>query len=137
MRKSRVVLDTSVVVAGIGWRGESRRVLRVLATHAFESARTPYLTHEWAESAQRIASKPNPNWVNWVGWLKSASELHPEIPIRKTAQDPKDDPILMAAVSARAQFIVTLDKDLLVLENPYGIACVTPRAFLSAILKTG
>ena len=39
----------------------------------------------------------------------------------------------VSAVAARAQFIVAYDPDLLDLENPYGIACVTPRRFLSSV----
>jgi predicted nucleic acid-binding protein len=41
----------------------------------------------------------------------------------------------MAAVAVRAAFIVTYDSDLLALQKPHGVACVTPRAFLSAILR--
>jgi predicted nucleic acid-binding protein len=41
----------------------------------------------------------------------------------------------MAAISARASYIVTTDEDLLCLEKPYGIACATPREFLAVILR--
>ncbi len=41
----------------------------------------------------------------------------------------------MAAVAVRAAFLVTTDGDLLDLKKPYGIACLSPREFLSGILR--
>jgi putative PIN family toxin of toxin-antitoxin system len=138
--KPRVILDSSTVVSGIGWRGEARVVLRLLAAGGFESYRTPWLTSEWADTVQRVAAKEklwkNPNWANWLIWLKTASKQAPDIPAKKTVKrDPKDDPVIMAAVAVNAHYIVTTDKDLLDLRKPYGVSCVTPRVFLSETLK--
>ena len=41
--KPIAVLDSSIVVAGIGWRRDARLVLRLLARRGFISIRTPYL----------------------------------------------------------------------------------------------
>jgi len=137
----RAVLDSSVVVSGIGWqRGDARAVLRLLAVGGFESWRTPWITAEWAETVRRVAETErrwsNPNWANWLQWLKDVSLLAQDIPIRKTVRrDPTDDPIIMAALAARASCIVTSDNDLLDLEKPHGVACLTSRAFLSLVLR--
>jgi predicted nucleic acid-binding protein len=134
-------LDSSVVVSAIGWRGgEARAVLRLLAVGGFESWRTPWMTAEWAETVQRVAETEkrwrNPNWTNWLAWLTAVSKLSGDIPIRRTVRrDPKDDPVIMAAVGVRADFLVTYDPDLLDLKKPHGVFCVTPRAFLSAVLR--
>ena len=57
-------------------------------------------------------------------------------PLRRiVVRDPKDDPAVAAAVSGGAQFLVAYYKDLLALESPYGVRCVTPRGFLSAVLR--
>ncbi len=138
--KPRAILDSSVVVSAIGWRGEARRVLRLLAAGGFESYRTPCLTAEWADTLQRVAAEEklwkNPNWANWLLWLKSASRQVPDIPPKKTVKrDPNDDPVIMAAVAANARYIVTADKDLLDLGKRFGVSCLTPRAFLSETLK--
>lgn len=140
--KPRAILDSSVVVSGIGWqRGEARLVLRLLAAGGFQSCRTPSLTSEWTDTLMRVAAREklwkNPNWANWLLWIKAISSLVPDIPTRKTVtRDPNDDPVVMAAVAANALYIVTTDKDLLDLGKPYGIACLTPREFLSEMLKT-
>ena len=49
-------------------------------------------------------------------------------------RDPKDDKLLELAVSGTADFLVTGDKDLLVL-NPFrGVEIITPREFLDKAL---
>ena len=79
----------------------------------------------------------NPNWPSWLDWLKRASVLLDEPLTRRiVARDPKDDPVVAAAVSGGAQYLVAYDKDLLDLEKPYGVHCVTPRSFLSCVLQT-
>ena len=141
MSKPRAVLDSSVVVSGIGWRGgEARAVLKLLAVGGFESWRTAWITAEWTDAVQRVAETEkrwrNPNWTNWLEWLKAVSKYCDDIPVKKTVKrDPTDDPVIMAAVAVRAAFIVTSDSDLIDLKKPHGVACVTPRAFLSAILR--
>lgn len=137
----RVILDSSVVVSGIGWRGgDSRKVLTLLAAGGFQSYRTPWLTAEWADTVQFVSENEkrwkNPNWINWLAWLKRVSKLADDIPVKKTVKrDPKDDPVIMAAVAVRAAFIVTTDGDLLDLGKPYGAACIAPREFVAVILR--
>ena len=45
--------------------------------------------------------------------------------------------VIMAAVVVRADCVVTSDPDLLDLQKPHGVSCVTPRAFLSAKFLEG
>ena len=71
-----------------------------------------------------------------IAVLDSSVLFFQDIPIRVTVRrDPKDHPVVMAVVVARAHFIVAYDPDLLDLEKPFGIACVTPRAFLSSVRR--
>ena len=50
-------------------------------------------------------------------------------------RDPDDDMVLACAMAAGVAYLVTRDKDLLVLQHYEGIAIVTPEAFL-AFLRT-
>ena len=139
--KPRVILDSSVVVSGIGRRGGgARKIFTLLAVGGFHSYCTPWLTAEWAETVQYVAEHEkrwkNPSWINWLAWLKLASKLEEDIPVKKTGKrDPNDDPVIMAAVAVRAAYIVTTDDDLLSLKKPYGSACIQPREFLGTILR--
>ena len=136
---SAAVLDTNVVVSGIGWRGDSRRVLGLLARRAFISVRSPYLTFEWSRVVEELATEPdwpNPNWGQWLNWIKRKSRLV-EDPHEKSIvrRDLKDNPILAAAIANQADFLVTQDSHFLALRKPYGAVCLAPREFLRAILS--
>jgi putative PIN family toxin of toxin-antitoxin system len=135
--KLLAVLDSSVVISAIGWRGEARNVLRLLARRGFISIRTPYLTREWTETLTDLSAEPdwpNTNWASWLEWLNAKSRLVDDPPMKRIVRDPKDDPILAAAISQSADYVVSHDKDLLDLERPYGVRCVRPRAFIAAVL---
>ncbi len=138
--KPLAVLDSSVVVSALGWEGEARRILSLLAKRAFTSCTTAALSEEWAESVAATAGLPkwrNPNWANWLKWLTGVSLLAEAAPLRRTVKrDPKDDPVLAAALGACAVYVVSYDRDLLDLEKPFGIQCVHPRAFLVALIST-
>jgi putative PIN family toxin of toxin-antitoxin system len=137
--KPVAVLDSSIVISGIGWRGEARNVLRLLARRSFVSIRTPYLTREWTETLTELSTGrrwPNANWAGWLAWLKIKSRLVDDPRLKRIARDPKDDPVLAAAISQRADCLVSYDRDLLDLQTPYGVRCVTPRAFIALVLST-
>jgi len=132
------VLDSSLVVSGIGWRGEARNVLRLLSHRSFVSIRTPYLTREWAETLTELSTGrrwPNANWAGWLEWLKIKSRLVDDPPLKRIVRDPKGDPILAAALSQRADCLVSYDRDLLDLQTPYGVRCLATRAFITDVLS--
>ena len=138
--KPRAVLDSSVIVSALGWDGEARRILGLLAKRAFTSCTTTALSEEWAESVAAAAALPkwrNPNWAKWLRWVNNVSLLAEEAPLRRTVRrDPKDDKVLAAALGARAGYPVAYDRDLLDLEKPFGIQCVHPRAFLIVLVSS-
>jgi len=116
-----------------GQRGDSRNVLRLLALRAFISIRSPFLTQEWTDTLARLSTEedwPNPNWASWLDWLKLKSRYVGDPPLKPIVRDPKDDPILALAVSQRANYLVSRDKDFLDLGKPYGVHCISPREFV-------
>ncbi|MDW8308034.1 MAG: PIN domain-containing protein [Verrucomicrobiales bacterium] len=136
-----MLLDSSVVVAGIGWRGgDGRAVLTLLAARGFVSWTTPAVADEWTRAVSFVAARErrwqNPNWVAWLDWLCRASRWGEDAePAPIVRRDLKDNPIISAAISCRCQFLVTYDHDVLALGKPYGVHCVTPRQFLGVVLR--
>ena len=57
--------------------------------------------------------------------------VSPLPPFPAICRDPNDDMVLACARAAAVQYLVTRDKDLLVLQHYEGIAVVTPEAFLA------
>jgi len=68
-----------------------------------------------------------------VSFLKVAEmvEISQSIAV---CRDPKDDKLLELAVSGKADFLVTGDKDLLVLNPLHRVEIITPREFLDKAL---
>jgi predicted nucleic acid-binding protein len=52
---------------------------------------------------------------------------------KQRSRDAKDDPYLAAALAARANFIVSYDKDLLELGKPFGVEIIRPAQFLKLV----
>ena len=70
-----------------------------------------------------------------VQTLQDVAEVIPAItdPIPRVTRDPKDDYLLAYAVVGQADYLVTGDHDLLVLQQVEGVAIVTPATFASLI----
>ncbi|MGH7393414.1 MAG: putative toxin-antitoxin system toxin component, PIN family [Candidatus Rokuibacteriota bacterium] len=59
--------------------------------------------------------------------------ISPLPPFPAICRDPNDDMVLACALAATVEYLVTRDKDLLVLQQYEGIAIVTPEAFLAVL----
>ena len=56
------------------------------------------------------------------------------VPLGKPrSRDPKDDRYLACALGAKAEALVSNDRDLLALEGPCGVAILTPVEFLKLV----
>lgn len=52
---------------------------------------------------------------------------------KQRSRDAADEVFLACASAAQAKYVMTSDRDLLVLKKPFGIAVMTPAEFLKAI----
>jgi uncharacterized protein len=133
----RAVFDASAVVSGCGWGAESYHCLMFVARRRVRSFATEAIIAEWRETITQLETEGarfrRDPWPT-LEWLIDISRLVIPSPLGKQrSRDPRDDPYLACALGARAEFIVSRDEDLLDLEKPFGVAIVTPRAFLSRL----
>lgn len=125
-----VVFDTNVIVEAIFWpRSTARRALAGLALRRFKTAVSEGMLDEYAavtaELRSRLFPQAQPSGV--LAWLVAKSVRVEPMPLRdKLSRDPDDNVFVATAVTARASFLVTQDRDLLVLEKPFGVPVVTP-----------
>lgn len=125
-----VVLDTNVVVEAIFWpRSTARRTMAGLALRRFKTAVSSEILEEYAAVVAEIRARlfPQARSAGALAWIASKS-IHVEpMPLAgKLSRDPKDNLFVTTAVAARAAFLVTQDRDLLVLEKPFGVQIITP-----------
>lgn len=132
----RVVFDANIVASGVCWRGESWRCLIAFARRQVFAYATDYTLAESQEATLRLIQRFNPqhNPLNVLNWyLREIRMVEPAPLGKQRSRDAKDDPYLAAALAARADFIVSYDKDLLKLKKPFGIEMISPAQFLRLV----
>lgn len=129
----RAVFDTSALIAAAGWRAEPHLCLVALARRRLRAFYSATLREECERVARRLEAEgvfPASPWPVLAWYFDTARPVEPAPLGRPRSRDAADDPILAAALAARAQCLVTRDPDLLDLEKPFGIEMLTPRALL-------
>ena len=132
----RAVYDCNLIFSAIGWKGAARACLKLAAERkVFLYTSREILMEYYSVIPEAMAEEmPEIDPLPMLNWVKSKSRLvEPADLGKQRSRDEKDDIYLAAAVSASANFIVTYDKDLLVLEKPFGIEIIRPPAFLRRI----
>jgi putative PIN family toxin of toxin-antitoxin system len=132
-----VVFDTNVVVEAIFWpRSTARRALAGLALRRFKTAVNRGILDEYAAVTADVRARlfPQAQPSAALAWIASKSVHADALPLRgKLSRDPKDNMFVATAAAARAGFLVTQDRDLLVLEKPFGVWIVTPVELVRAL----
>ena len=126
-----IVIDTNVFIAA-GWRvnAHARLVFAAVARRRFRMAVSTAILAEYRGVSQR-PSFAGKNYTRLLAWIENHALVVEPAPLGKArSRDAKDDMFPACALSARAKFIVSDDKDLLDLEKPFGLEIIRPGPFL-------
>ena len=130
---TRVVLDTNVLVSGLGWSGPPAAIVDAVTAGELTLLSSPALIAE----LRRVLSYPklakafdNPNAI--ADLVASAAVEVLTSTQFQVVDDDSDNRILEAALDGGADYIVSGDDDLLSLGLFQGIPIVTPAAFIEA-----
>ena len=135
----RAVLDSSVLVSAfVTPHGSVVQLLRDPALSRYQLCLSDAILTETTETLlakstlRRYAAYTDEDVHDFVRWLLTQAEMVPDIPApRVVPNDPKDDPIVAAAVAAKADYLITADRaHLLPLGEYQGIRIISPREFL-------
>ena len=136
----RAVLDVNVIVSGViltrgapfeiiqAWRRPRFELVisETILTELIEVLHRPKIRDAYAVSESAIG--------RLVSLLRSEAFVTPgDVAIEPAARDADDDKVLACALEAKADCIVTGDKDLLSLGSYYGIAILRPAEFLARL----
>lgn len=125
----RIVYDTNILVTIVSSRKEIRllkdevvsdRIILVTSSFILNEVGT-VLVSRFRLTRQGAKIRTNS--------LARIAEVVTPLKIESIARDPDDDYIIATAVAGKAEFILTLDKDLLVLKEHKGIRIMTPSDF--------
>ncbi len=129
----KIVLDAKVVVAAFASRGLCESIFEFcLSEH--EIVLCADLLDESARNLRLKIGLPAVVVEGIRELLRENGTMLDPAPVPQDAcRDPADAKILGLAVASRADFVVTGDKDLLVLKKCQGIPILSPRSFSEVI----
>ncbi len=127
----RAVLDANVLVAAYLTEGLCARLLRRARQGQFELIACSQILTESRDSLQKLTSASTDVLDATMTHLLAVSTVITAIPPlgRRVCRDAMDDGILACARTARADYLVTGDRDLLSLRAFEGIPIIPPRSF--------
>ena len=137
---AKAVFDSTVLVSAfLSKSGVSRELLRRAELGDF----TICVAEEILDEIQRVLEYPrirkryrysDEAVTEYVGLLRVVAQVIIKLPkIEKVVRDPNDDMIIACAVKARAEYIVTRDKDLLILKEYEGTTILKPEELLGLL----
>lgn len=135
----RVVLDTNQMVSGLLMRrGAQAELLDAWRDRRFLLITSPFILRE----VEEVLSQPlfrqkyylQENQIErFLSLLRMDSLQVPGIVRVQVCRDPEDDAILGCAVEGEASYVVTGDKDLLVLKKYRDIRIITARHYIERL----
>jgi putative PIN family toxin of toxin-antitoxin system len=123
----KVVLDTNVIIAAFAARGLSNSVFE-LCLDKFEVIIGGYIINEISKKLTEKIKIPKERVNEIIDFLRVYCTIADYKSFKKSiCRDKKDDEIIALAKCSNSKYIVTGDKDLLVLINFEGIKIINPR----------
>ena len=139
-KRSRLVVDTGVLISAFVFGGTPAKAVRK-AFNETDIFVSPDLLNEYRSVPIELEAKGKISHVQFKALISSIAAFvaHAAIvqPMKKVilCRDPKDDMLLECCIAARARFLISGDKDLLVLQElPFDLKIMNPREFLELTL---
>ena len=132
--KQRVVIDTNVLISGTLWGGKPGSVIKQYRQDKFIILISPFILAELANFLEEyhIEKKQREIIIN-----EFKTKPIKVIPPKKVTicRDKKDNQILDLCLAGKADFLITGDKDLLVLKKFGETKIVKPKEFLHPLRR--
>ncbi|MDL5055768.1 putative toxin-antitoxin system toxin component, PIN family [Oscillatoria laete-virens NRMC-F 0139] len=126
---SKIVLDTNVVIAAFAARGLCEAIFE-LCLEKHELITSDFLLEEFRRKLIKKIRMPA-DLVEEILLLysKNSQKVIPAVMDGEICRDPKDIPVIGTCVSGSAEYLISGDQDLLILENFQKTKIVSPRQF--------
>jgi len=126
----RAVYDTNVYISGFLWRGSPRELIELASRKEIQLFVSEYILDEVLRILDEYFKLAEEDVESVMQGIRGISTLvYPRERV-DIVRDKKDNRILECALESKADYLVTGDKDLLVLKEFKGIRIVSPREFL-------
>jgi putative PIN family toxin of toxin-antitoxin system len=131
MAGPRVVLDTNVLVSGLAYPGSvPGRIVSAWQNGGLDVVLSKYILDEMVRVLPKLARiKLSPSEIRDLAdsFMFMAEIVEPSSNLEAALRDKADGPVLGTLLAAKADYLITGDKDLLALSGRHSI--VTPACF--------
>jgi putative PIN family toxin of toxin-antitoxin system len=134
----RVVLDTNIIVSGLGWSGAPATILDAVTDDRLVLVTSAPLLAELRRVLEypRLA-KVIQGGAQLADLVAASGVVVAPSRVLTVVRDDDDNRVLEAAIEGTADYIVSGDADLLDLGSFQGIPIITPGTFVAAVLGRG
>lgn len=131
----RIVIDTNVVISGIFFGGVPKKILNAAISGQLIACATMEIIDEYEEIIHEMVERKQGH-LNHTILQSLIPVMEIIVPVSRVtlSRDPDDDKFLGCAKDASALYIVSGDKDLLVLEQFEEIPIITAKEFCERYL---
>ncbi|MCF0113471.1 MAG: putative toxin-antitoxin system toxin component, PIN family [Bacilli bacterium] len=131
-----MVVDTNIVISGVFFGGFPQKVVEAVSRGVFASYVSKSIVEEYREITEAFKEKGIGYFDAQLlsSFLNAVNLVEPKDSIA-VCRDPDDDKFLECAVAAKALYIVSGDKDLLLLERYKDIEIITAKNFCERYLR--
>jgi putative PIN family toxin of toxin-antitoxin system len=131
----KVVLDTNVLIAAFATQGLCHAVFEVCIDQ-HQIVLSEQILKEFASNMERKLKAPSGVVDDAVQFLRDHSSIHKaEKLLKRISRDAADDHILALADETNADYVITGDKDLLILKKYKKVPIILPREFWETLRK--
>lgn len=135
MKNMRIVIDTNVLISGVFFGGFPRKILISVVNHKITACATAEIINEYEEIVQEIINRKQGHINRGIlSPLIKAMEIIEPVTHISICRDPDDNKFLECAKDSHALYIVSGDKDLLVIEQYENVQIVAAKEFCEKYL---
>ena len=126
----KIVIDTNVLISGVFFGGFPRKILSAVVSQKITACATAEIINEYEEIVQEMINRKQGHINRAIlSPLIQAMEIIEPVTHIGICRDPDDNKFLECAKDSHALYIVSGDKDLLVIEQFENIQIVTAKDF--------
>jgi putative PIN family toxin of toxin-antitoxin system len=126
----KIVVDTNIVASAIFFGGKPMQILKeIFAKKKISAFVTPAILAEYHNTIEKLQFKYQAKWEDALLHIHRNFEIVEPMSQLKFSRDPDDDKFINCALDVNARFLVSGDKDLLVLKGITPIEILTASEF--------
>lgn len=132
----RIVIDTNVLISGVFFGGFPRKILSAAVGQRITACATTEIINEYEEIVQEMINRKQGHINRSIlSPLIKAMEIIEPVTHVEICRDPDDNKFLECAKDSHALYIVSGDKDLLIIEQFGNVQIVTAKDFYEKYLS--